>query len=468
MLTWTRTPLPIAAAVVAAASLLTASAAAQEPVLAKACEEGGLTCMTAPLVFEHAEHLPIEFDFDTGWVPANSDLQVRLQALLAATTRMSLRGDLVAEWPHAEEAGALNLRTPGRVDGGVMNYHYGLFVSAEGKVTISIWPFNYTWQGPIPYVPQIDFQVMDEHVFDAWAFEGTSSSTITEEVTLAQVDISSLIGVSIPGISGGFELNAAVELEVYYQHTEIDIQHLLGGESDGQVAGGAIISEDDETHAFLGLQPFEDYLVTAQGTVDYDGVLHLIPAFYVSLLGQNWSIPIADIPIPFQITETEWTFNPARLRVPLPYLKLDVEDVDFGDVVVGSETFRTFAVENVGLHTLATDLSLGSVDHFALYDSSLELEPEDKLQPVVRFVPATVGEHQTTLLLTSNDPAAPLRMITLHGNAVEPELPTPAPGGQQADSDCGCEVAGGTGRYGWSVLAMVMLVGLRRRRRLEG
>ncbi len=457
-----------AATLVITATLAT-SAAAQQPTLAQPCEANGLTCMTAPLVFEQTAELPATFDFDTGWVPPNSDLQVRLQALLAASTRLSLRGDLLAQWPHAEQPGALQLRTPGRLNGGLMNYHYGLLVDAEGKVHISIWPFTYTWQGNIPYVPQVDFQVSAEQVFDSWAFEGTTSSSVSAPVTLAQVDVSALIGASIPGISGGFELDAAVALEVRYTHREFDIRHLLAGEVGEQVAGGAIVTKDGDSYAFLGLLPYEDYWVTAKGTLDYDGVLHLIPAFYVSLLGQNWSIPVADIPIAFHLTQSDWSFEPQRLRVPLPYLDTDVEDIDFGDIALGEETFRTFAVNNVGHHTLATQLSLADVTHFALYDDALQLAPGDKLQPVVRFVPTSAGEHHTTLLLTSNDAASPLRAITLHGHATAPDLPAPPPlDGQRVEGQCGCNVAGGSVRYGWSAAAGLLLLGLsgywRRRR----
>jgi hypothetical protein len=403
-------------------------------------------------------------------------VQVRLQALLAATTRLSLKGDFVAEWPHAEHEAALRLTTPGRKNGGVLYYHYGLLVSAEGKVNISIWPINYTWQGPIPYVPQIDFQVMDDYVFDAWGYEGVQSSSISEEVQLAQVNIASLIGVSIPGISGGFELNAAVELQVSYKHEQMTIDHVDEGMLGEQVAGGPIYAEDGETHALLTSEgspnsgPYQDYQISADGTVDYDGVLHLIPAFYISLLGQNWSIPIADIPIGFDITEAPWAFAPTRVRVPLPDLFTKAKVIDFGDVQVGEETFRTFSLANKGLHTLSTGMSLSDAVNFALYDSGLLIEPEQQLSPVVRFIPTAAGDFTSTLMLATNDPDEPLRLVTLMGTGFEPEQPIVKddPVGQEVDSSCGCKVVAPQRDPSLAWLALMPALALLRRRRRRG
>ena len=106
--------------------------------------------------------------------------------------------------------------------------------------------------------------------------------------------------------------------------------------------------------------------------------------------------------------------------------------------------------------------------NFALYDDGLLLEPEEQLNPVVRFVPTVAGIHETNLVVASNDPNQPLRMITLKGRAFNPAGPIePTPEqATEAAGNCGCRVAGQPGgpHAAWLLLLPLAVV-LRRRRR---
>ena len=107
---------------------------------------------------------------------------------------LSLRGALDTAWPDA-----FYLTTPGDIDGGTFSYHYGLDVGAQAAIHIEVAGQDYDWVGDIPYVPQIDFQVEADGVFDAWGFApGVTLSSTTETVTLAQVGIGDIVGGSIP------------------------------------------------------------------------------------------------------------------------------------------------------------------------------------------------------------------------------------------------------------------------------
>ena len=63
--------------------------------LAAPCKTDSYTCEIAPIAFSRKDALPIEFDFDTGWVPQNSPLQVHLWAGVYANTHVSLTGALI-------------------------------------------------------------------------------------------------------------------------------------------------------------------------------------------------------------------------------------------------------------------------------------------------------------------------------------------------------------------------------------
>lgn len=446
-----------------AALLLAGRPAAAYDVLASFCpgEEGeDLTCQRGALAFERVDALPVEFNFDTGWVPANSPLQVHLWAGVYANTRASLHGSLDTAWPDA-----FYLTTPGDIDGGAFSYHYGVDVGAQAAIHIEVAGQNYDWVGDIPYVPQIDFQVQAEGTFDAWGWQpGVTLSSTTDTVTLAQVGIGDIVGGSIPGIDGGFQLDVAMEIESRYKTDRIVITTADGA----PVPGGDITADGDASAAPYPGGPSVELDVHPEGTVKYDGTLHLIPAFYVELLGQSWSIPIADIPIGFPITEAEWIFEKKRVHVPLPDLKLEVTEIDFGEVEVGQKNLEPFPVFNAGEALLGVTVISEDPENFEVWDPTLEVDPGVTVDSAIRFVPKHNGEFQAHILVGSNDPDAPLQVLLVRGSAYGgPQAPA-APAAEE-DGGCACRAAGGEAeRSNAGAFAAALGLGLaaaRRRRR---
>src|SRR5690242_460678 len=91
----------------AATLLMPASAEAKGPVPATPCNADPFFCERAGIQFDRVDALPIEWKFDTGWVPQNSPLQVHIWAGVYANTHVSLAGALVTTWPQA-----FDLETP--------------------------------------------------------------------------------------------------------------------------------------------------------------------------------------------------------------------------------------------------------------------------------------------------------------------------------------------------------------------
>src|SRR4051794_10099535 len=98
--------------VLACAALLPGRAHAYD-VLAKPCASQPLTCGVGPVAFSKADALPIQFNFDTGWIPQGSPVEVRVFADVWASTHVSLSGALQSEWPSA-----MTLMAPGDNEGG--------------------------------------------------------------------------------------------------------------------------------------------------------------------------------------------------------------------------------------------------------------------------------------------------------------------------------------------------------------
>ncbi len=380
--------------------------------------------------FTRTDALPIEWQFDTGWIPQDSPLQVHLLAGVYAHTTIELNGVLLTEWPPA-----LTLSTPGDPTGGSLSYHYGLEVTAEGKVTISIAGQTYDWTGDIPFVPQVDFQVEASETFDAWGWApGFTSTTSTETVRLAKVGLSTIIGPWIPGIDGGFELDVALDVSVTYINDRI----IIAEPQTATVSGGHITSADDDTDADYFGGPSATFDVHPKGTAYYDGVLHLIPAFYVELLGQKWSIPVADYPMAFPFTETTWVFDAQRVLVPLPDLVIDAEQVDFAAVTVGQQQDGLLNLHNDGLVPLNVTLAVDDPEHFGIEPTTLLLDPEQTAELSVSFSPSAGTSYDGKLTITSNDPDRPVLQIPLLGQGVaaaEPNQPVGTAGG------CGCRTA---------------------------
>jgi MYXO-CTERM domain-containing protein len=457
-----RLALLLGAALASFAALAPANAHAYD-VLAAPCASQPLTCGVGPVSFTKVDALPIQFNFDTGWVPSGSPVQVHLWADVWANTHVTLAGKLQSAWPMA-----MTLDAPGDHEGGQFGFHYGADFGAQGKVTISVAGQTYSWTGDIPYVPNFDFEVKADQGFDAWGWQpGVTLKSKTMPAEIASVDLSTIIGTSIPGIDGGFALDVAMEFDATYQTNRIVIDHTDGS----PVSGGAILKDGDQSLATYTSGPNIELDIHPEGTVDYDGVVHLIPTFWVSLLGKKWDIPIVDIPISFPITQTDWIFDPQRVHFPLPDLALSVQEIDFGEVPVGFNKTMKYQMWNAGEALVAATMSTSDALNFPLLDDKTTVDPGTTFDASVQFIPQKGGPFVGQIVVASNDPNSPAQIIKLKGTGKAMDMPPPPPpptmDEPQAnmDSSCGCRTAGEERGAGLGVLGIAALAAIARVRR---
>ncbi|WP_437781403.1 choice-of-anchor D domain-containing protein [Sorangium sp. So ce1097] len=449
----------------AALPLLAPAAASAYDALAAPCPDDPLFCQRASVAFQRREAIPLELDFETGWIPPSSPLQVSLRAAVFANTEVSLSGALEATWPEA-----LSLTAPGDQGGGVFACDYGLDVSAQGRINVSVLGQDIDWTGDIPYVPQIDFQVHTREAFDAWGWApGITLASSTAAQRLASVSLADIIG-SIPGIDGRFELDVALDVAAHYATHRVALETL----EQTTVPGGDITPENGASSMeYLG-GPSVELNVRPEGSVRYEGTLHLIPAFSVSLLGREWSIPIADIPLAFPVTERDWLFEGERVRVPLPDLALDRREIDFGAVEVGQANAEIVRLSNAGEALLDVAVTTDDAESFELVDEALEIEAETDIDLLIRFAPKAAGEFTATVLVASNDPDAPEQAITVRGVGIaRPEEPQDGGEPPAQDSGCACRAAapaqgGDGGALAATGLSLAALAGGLRRMRRAG
>jgi hypothetical protein len=454
-----RTSTCIAGSLLASTLLLAVSSSYAGEVTAQACEDDPWYCQRAPIAYQGIDELPVEFNFDTGWVPPSSPLQVHLWGKVFARTSVKLRGELHTTWPES-----LTLAAPGTPMGGELGYHYGVDIGAQGKITITIVGQGFSWTGDLPYVPKVDFQVVGEESFDAWGWDpGHTISDSSMPVRVAEVDLVGIV-TNIPGISGGFELDVAIDAEVTYINDAIVVKH-----GDGlAVQGGDIIAADDDTNADYHGGPNAVYDVHPEGRVLYGGVLHLIPAFYIKVLGNTTSIPIADIPITLPVTEREWVFDDERVTVPLPDLQLGADELDFGVVKLGQTEWLTYPLENAGDMPVTMEISVNDAHNFLSFHDEIDLDPGESMDAAIAFIPLEAGAIDATLTVASSDPDEPVQTLALRGDGIiDPPIIAHgnAAASPNAEGGCGCRLtpnhdSGG----GWALFCLgLALAALRKR-----
>jgi MYXO-CTERM domain-containing protein len=372
-----------------------------------------------PLKYKKKVELPIAFDFDTGWIPDGSALQVRFYAKLPAYTQVEMQGGVFATWPDAITLDPFGLRGTGKVE-----FDYGLMIGAQAKFQVEVLGKDYGWEGDIPFVPKVDFHVDGYRAFDPWAWEpGVIATGYTPKLTLFTVDITDAL-IPIPGIGGGILLDVQGELGVRYTTDRIVIVPTNGtvtNQIDKDITG----PDQQALHAWQQ-GAWGEYLVHPEGRVEYGGAIHLIPTFYIEILTKKFKIPVYDFEYEVKIAEQKWVFEDQLVHVPLPDVRApELERVSAGEITLGEFQVIEVPFSNIGEAVARLD---AEVDHpaFKLMDTFAEIKPGNEKKIRVRYTPTKLGVAQGKLRVTSNDPDQPEFVFDLEGSAVAPP-PDPDP-----------------------------------------
>lgn len=438
-------------------------------VIATYCNDPNLTCTTAPLAYDKTIQLPVAFDFDTGWVPNGSPLQVRLYVDLPASTEVKLAGKLDTNWPPA-----MTLATPGDPESGLLSFDYGVNIGVKAKIDVNIAGVQINWTGNVPYAPQFDFVMKGQTQFDSWAFapNGATAQASSAQATLLHVNLLSLAGIPSVIASGGVGLDVQGDLSATYTTDRIRIEPAGDTESP-------ILSETGSVQRAFAGGPSVDYDVWPEGTVHYQGTLHLIPTLYFKAFGQTKTLPVTNIPIPIQLGDQAFVFDPVRVHVPLPDIPpLRVQTVDFGTVTVGKKMSASVTLRN---HGEARARAAGVIPSqyastFSLPLPSVVIDPSQQVPVEIDFTPQKVGEFKTTLTFVTNDPDTRFQHVVLEGEGVDelvlPHLPVETSNAASNEpAGCGCRVADPAGSSdsaaAWALLAAAAWVTRRRRPRVQ-
>lgn len=438
-------------------------------VRAQVCPPDHVGCHIAEVDFEHRDALFDSVMLDSGWVPASAPVQVRFAVFLGGSTEVDLGGAAVTSWPSA-----LDVAVPGRPEAGRLALDYGLEVVAMVRIDVEVAGVRYRWSGDIPIpggIPR-DLRLAAEERFDPFVLPLSEPRPVTawddtDMVRVLDVDVTDSL-IPIPGIGGGFRVDAIAALEGSYRTERIEISDAA---ADLTTEGASVIVRADPGAPELGAA--KDYFVLPHGTIEYNGVITLYPTLYVEIAGRTFDLGLGEVPLNVVNLASNTDFQPAEVHVPLPDVRLEETSLAFGEVLVGGALERLLSVHNDG----EAELWVGFADPsapFTVSSPGVSIPPRSSARLAVGFAPTAPGEDSGTLILNTNDPDEPRLFVRLSGvglGASDAGLPDAgyADGGPGfvTTGGCGCRTAS-PGSSKAAGLAAILLIGLTLLRRRRG
>ena len=434
------------------------------------CPPDHVGCHRADVDFHHRDALFDDVMLDSGWVPPGAAVQVRFAVFLGGSTEVDLGGTAVTSWPPA-----LDVAVPGRPDTGRLAINYGIEIIARIRFDVTVGGVHYTWEGDIPIpggIPR-DLRLADEIVFDPFVLPPSDPRPVlawddTERVTVLEVDITDAL-IPIPGIGGGFVVDAVGALEGSYQTDRIEVSDAV---TDILAEGASVTVRPDPGAPELGAA--KDLTILPHGTIGYDGLITLYPGLFIEIAGSRFDLTLAEVPLNVVDRSSNTDFDPAMVHVPLPDIRVDQTLLTFGETAVGGASERLLTIHNEG----EAELRVGASEvasPFGVGIPTLTIPPRSSARLLVTYVPTENGMASGILLLSSNDPDEPIVTIRLGGDATggftdDAAVPLDAGVGPigPTDGGCGCRAAAlASPAPGW-LLAIPLAWALRRRRARRG
>lgn len=440
------------------------------------CPDGVVGCSASDVDWHSENSLFDSVDWDTGWVPAGSPIQLRFGLVIAGETMVDLGGTVVGSWPPAIAVGV-----HGRPGAGLLTMNYGFELIAMLRFDVEVAGIRYDWEGdiPIPFIPE-DLRLAGEAVFDPFLLPGVEERPVviadeTDPVRVLWYDALSSI-IPIPGVGGGFLVAAQAELETSYQTERIEVE-----------GGLPIVGEDELTR--LDPPSVEDpdaeggygaeLEVTAHpvGSLSYDGRVLIIPELYLEVVGTRFDYPLAEIPINLVDLEEEVIFDDETVELPLPDVDVQPARLDLGWGYLEAVTSQPLVLLNNGNAPLVVE-AVTETGPFTMEPAYTVLDPHSTERVSIRFRPEIEGLQSVMFELATNDPDEPSILVLLEGEGRARPLPEPDPvdadveeadAGFDADFDadgfddhvsagCGCRTAATSGAAGAQWLALFALL----------
>jgi|GEM_PF-2218988 len=418
-------------------------------------------------------------DWDTGWVPSGSHVQVRIHFRIACEFESELDGKGVLVWPPATQ-----LFFQGDPRGGSFSQSIGVFFDARIRWDIDVPGLGHSrGEMPIPYVPHIDIGCLESGMqFTPFLLSGNPDrpAHLLCQVPRFLVFSYDILDLVLPEISAF----ASVNIKIYLS---IDLNSYLQGNK-------IVVSEHEQEileeygRAFVYPRGSPMLNLTAQYFADlsHQMIVTIHPKVEFEVLGFGFGFDIIDVGIPIPEMSDQWIFDPQELTFYFPDIEAAPE-LNFGRTQVGRPRMKRFAVENVGFQDLElyarTGLPFGVDPRLGDPEEPPLTVPAPGLEDIiVSFDPDGEGTARGVLRFETNDPDEPWVDVRLIGEATYEDVgeytdPDDCEGeecftgGGWASTGCGCRAVGASssGSLAGPLAALAaVLLGRGTRRRRSG
>ena len=402
---------------------------------------------SADIHFEGTEQTLVANSLDSGWMPANSSLQIRLQVNLSQEAFLSGDGVGNLEWD-SNIPGEIGLSAAGQSSSGVFS------ISGILEALISIKFDSVLGSSELELFSQ-DIPLSGDTNFSPFSWNNTTEVDVigdgSEIISYSQY----LLDIGSVSLNGELRPNCVTGLTENY----------LGMSGDRLDATNSVLSYN----SYVGDTTFSKNTVY-YATVSSSCEIQLIPSLSVSAFGFSQSLDITQVDLPPVSQETVVGIQAGTTTFYLASASLSSPSVDFGSVEVNDSQNAEIILQNSGAATLEGTITLeDDSGAFEVFGSTINVASNSTSSIVLSFEALDANQlYEADLIIETNDPAQPVIIVPLSATTGTVE-----DGGPNDTSDDvnwliddpqkeGCSTTGGAGYFGW--FTGLLIIGFRRRR----
>ncbi|MCA9707345.1 MAG: hypothetical protein KDK70_15940, partial [Myxococcales bacterium] len=265
---------------------------------------GGAAEATAADRFEPSLHRQLagfeDVDVDSGWVPANAPVQLRLQAHAADSIRIEMLGEATYDWD------AQTIAFAGDPMGGLFAIDVGLELQASVRFDVAGWVWESDLLGPW------DYAIISDALFTPYLLPGNPQRPVeiqdqTGEEPVVSIDVVPDIVVA----SGTLDISVSADVTA----------SLAGVRIEATTAQDGALVDQEGVPSPLSPDPGADPLAV-EGVMVADlqteTVLTLRPHLVMTIVGMPYEIVGIDIPVALPPVDDTLIFDPESMAFDAP------------------------------------------------------------------------------------------------------------------------------------------------------
>jgi hypothetical protein len=381
-----------------------------EELFASQCTAPGLREQAVPFFFAGSASSSGVLQ-DTGWEPASfHEIQMRTVLRVPASVEVGVAGILRVSWPPT-----LNVTVETDVQGGQAAVTLAPeCTSAMIKLDITSGGNPVVFEGPLPFVPQVDFTLSDSKTFEAWGFDGLVAplaQTVDDPVTVFQINLLGLAGIPDEVSEGGASLRLKGDMQATYSTAKV------------QLDGHAVTDGPIHLVPAGPLGASTEFALTGEGNMSGSAIVHAEFEAYVEVPDGVRTLPLYGLPLNSGEPE-EWFpssvgLGTGSLHIPLPNVEAPQDTLDLGKTAAHSPREGVVTLTNTGeaRACVAVDVSGTDAGAFEVLNPGLMIEPGQSAQLGVRVTPSRAGVHTASLRVVTSNPDADVYTVSLSVDA---------------------------------------------------